>query len=728
MLTWGQDRIVRAEAWIVRGLIVWAAGLMLIFSLGPIFEGPDEIEHYRYIRTLAETHALPDPLGQFRGEYHQAPLYYLLNAPIALLVKGDDFAAIEARRNPYYGAWIDVPGNDNKNIYLHTRAEAFPYDGSGTARAVHLMRLLSVALGTITLIAGYAIFRRLWPADPVRRLLALGIIAFWPQFLYLSGTINNDNLLIALATITLWLLLRGLQDGLTTRGAAALGLALGALLLTKVSAGVIALPVGLALILMQTQDRRAWRRIALAGGIVLLVAGWWYLRNTIRYHDPAGTKAVLTTWKGEVIRPGKLALDIGLERAPFAYETLWARFGQGAVAAASWIYTVFDGLVIATGIGLLTVLFRRRMTRSVVQQGSVLVIFALVWIGALLYWACTAWSGNQGRYLLPGIAAWGALAGCGLDHLLPRRVKLPAALTGIALLGGVAVASLVTCFLPAYRPSAVPDRIARPVTYRFEDTAELIGMSPANPKARPGEVIPLTLYWRALRPGAPTLQAYVHSVESDVVRRDSLPATGNLLASDWRAGQTWAERYVVQIPASAAPQTVYTLVAGLYDPVSGRTLEAVNARGETVAPVVGRIAINGPAHALTPVYRFGSGIGLAAPRLTRQGDQLEVCLSWLSLAATNVDYTVFVHVLGEDGQPVAQSDQQPRNGGYPTGAWRREETIDDCLTLDTPGLPPSGWRVELGLYALNDQGQAVRLPVRDAHGQPVPNDAVQVSQ
>jgi hypothetical protein len=264
------------------------------------------------------------------------------------------------------------------------------------------------------------------------------------------------------------------------------------------------------------------------------------------------------------------------------------------------------------------------------------------------------------------------------------------------------------------------------VSYRFEDTAELIGMSPANPKAHPGDVIHLTLYWRAVGPGVASWQAYVHSVESDVVRRDSLPATGNLLASDWTAGQTWAERYVVQIPASAPPQTVYTLIAGLYDPATGRTLDAVNAQGDPVAPVIGRIAINGPAHKLQPVYRFGSGIGLAQPRLTRQGDQLEVCLSWLSLTSPGVDYTVFVHVLDENSQPIAQTDQQPRSGAYPTGAWGTGETIDDCLTLEVPGLGTSAWHVELGLYALNDQGQAVRLPVRDAHGQPLPNDAVTV--
>ncbi len=36
-------------------VIIFSVCLMVVFSLGPIFEGPDEIEHYRYVRTLIQT-------------------------------------------------------------------------------------------------------------------------------------------------------------------------------------------------------------------------------------------------------------------------------------------------------------------------------------------------------------------------------------------------------------------------------------------------------------------------------------------------------------------------------------------------------------------------------------------------------------------------------------------------------------------------------------------------
>src|SRR5262245_22948865 len=117
----------RLERRIVGLMLVVYVLLALAFSLGPIFEGPDEIEHYRFIRQLAHTLALPDPRTQVRSQYHQAPLYYVIAAPLALLIDDSDFSQIDGRLNPYYPYEIGIPGNDNKNLYLHTRAEAFPY-------------------------------------------------------------------------------------------------------------------------------------------------------------------------------------------------------------------------------------------------------------------------------------------------------------------------------------------------------------------------------------------------------------------------------------------------------------------------------------------------------------------------------------------------------------------------------------------------------------------------
>ncbi len=173
----------RTERALVALLLAAFVALAVGFSLGPIFEGPDEIEHYRYVRALARTGRLPDAalIQSFDtgawGEFHQPILYYALAALPVRALGDDGFDHFEERLNPTYGYRFEVPGNDNKNLFLHARAERFPYAESAIARTVHLLRLLSVAFGAGTALAGYGVFRLLWPDRPDRRLLALAALS-----------------------------------------------------------------------------------------------------------------------------------------------------------------------------------------------------------------------------------------------------------------------------------------------------------------------------------------------------------------------------------------------------------------------------------------------------------------------------------------------------------------------------------------------------------------------
>jgi hypothetical protein len=157
-------------------------------------------------------------------------------------------------------------------------------------------------------------------------------------------------------------------------------------------------------------------------------------------------------------------------------------------------------------------------------------------------------------------------------------------------MGAAAIICLFGYFLPAYRPLAAETVVKVPLSFRFEDTAELIGMSPAQPTAHPGETITITLTWRAIKPTATSLSAFLHSIETDLVRRDSIPGTGNLLSTEWLPGETWSERYIIPIPDNTEPGT-YTLIAGLYDREANHTLNAVDANGNSTTPVIGQLVI-----------------------------------------------------------------------------------------------------------------------------------------
>lgn len=711
-------------------ILILAAFLILSisFSFGPIFEGPDELEHYRFVRELAETRTLPDP-RQHHEEYHQPPLYYALAALIKAPISDADFEQVEV--NPYHlyhnhGEQY-ITGRDNKNHLIHSRAESFPFVQSGTALAVHLVRLLSVTLGVGTLMVCYAIFRLLWPDHPGSRLLALGIVAFWPLVIYMSSVVNNDALTIFLSSLSLLLALRYVCDGPSLLRAMFLGLVLSLALLTKISALLLVIPIGLAVLV---NLRSAWRYALLVLLLVLAIAGWWYVRNVLLYGQ---LSAMDISWPELIIQPGQLSFGDGIIRLGFLYERLWARLGANTIAVAPAIYRFFIVLTIGGLSGAVVGLvrwWRQRgemlWTQPVSRQIAVLGVFAIVLLLATIYHTFTNWAGNQGRFLLPGVAIWAALLAVGLDAWTPRSMRLPVALGFTGLMAAVAAVCLFGYFLPTYRPLPAPAEIAHPLTFRYDDAAELIGIDPELTRARPGETVRITLVWRAIRPTETRLQTYLHSTDPPgrLVRRDSLPATGNLLSTEWLPGQSWAEEYVIPIPADVEEQVAYPLIAGLYDPQAEQALPAIDAGGAQVMPIVGRIAISGPSQTFTPAYRFGESIGLTEPTIVRKSDSIQVCLKWLSMAPASLDYHVFVHLLDAGGGQIAQADFQPRNGLYSTGVWTVGEAIDDCVTLDAPRLPPLGWQVAVGLY---DLATFQRLPVVDANGQSLPNGAVLVS-
>lgn len=720
----------RHERAVVMAILAAFTALALGFSMTPILEGPDEIEHYRYVRTLRQTASLPDPRLPAE-EYYQPPLFYTLAALITLPVDDSDFEATSQRTNPYHlthqpDRW-SIPGNDNKNRLIHSREEAFPYTGSGTALDVHLARLVSVAAGVGTLIAVYAVFRMIWPAHTHLRLLALAVTAFWPQFVFMSAMINNDALSFCLASVSLLLVLRQLRDGPMWRRSILLGVALGAGLLAKVSLGLLAVPVGLAVLM---DLRRAWRHAVLILALALAIGGWWYLRNFLLFGEPTAIGAMYTSWPALRVAPGTLTFRQALDQLALVYARLWARFGANTIAMPPILYRFFDALTLVGLAGFIYRLAQRTRRRErIARHEIVLAAFGLALLAAIVTYTLTNRAGNQGRFLLPGILIWAAILAAGLDALFPARFKVGMAAGSSVVLAAVAVVCLIGYTLPAYRPSPVPAQIAHPLYYNYEGVAELIGIDTNNGHGHPGDAVTITLYWRALTPTATSLQTYVHSAGAELVRRDSLPATGNLLSTEWQAGQTWAEEYVIILPEGER-QIAYPLVAGLYDPQAGRTLTARDSAGNVVTPTVGRVALNGPAESIESDYVFGRIIGLQTPeRISVSGGEVAACLRWNSLAAAPLDYTVFVQLLDGAGVIVAQDDHEPRGGPaldyallpYPTGLWLTGEVVEDCRLLISSEPPGEGWTIAVGLY---DPATGARLPAEDQNGQRLPNDAV----
>ncbi|RLC80825.1 MAG: hypothetical protein DRI61_04945 [Chloroflexi bacterium] len=81
------------------------------------------------------------------------------------------------------------------------------------------------------------------------------------------------------------------------------------------------------------------------------------------------------------------------------------------------------------------------------------------------------------------------------------------------------------------------------------------------------------------------------------------------------------------------------------------------------------------------------------------GKSLLVTLYWKALKEVDISYTVFVHVLDENGNLVAQHDGPPAYGILPTDIWVPGEIIEDPHLVPLPeNLPPGDYTILVGLY------------------------------
>jgi len=79
---------------------------------------------------------------------------------------------------------------------------------------------------------------------------------------------------------------------------------------------------------------------------------------------------------------------------------------------------------------------------------------------------------------------------------------------------------------------------------------------------------------------------------------------------------------------------------------------------------------------------------------------LDVTLYWFALREVATNYKAFVHLVGKDGQIIAQHDGDPVGGFTPTTRWRPGEIIPDRHRLPLPDDTKGMYRLKAGLYRL----------------------------
>ncbi|MFC2037259.1 ArnT family glycosyltransferase [Chloroflexota bacterium] len=664
-----------------------------------------------------------------RQEAAQPPLYYVL-AALVLAPVDTSPAPPGLHVNPY----VDLGYFDsvnNFNAFAHTPEETWPW--SGFVLAVHAVRFLSVALGLGTLACIHASGRLLWVRRTERALLATALVAFLPQFIFLHSAVTNDTLIIFLCSAALWQMVRLWMDKVTPWRLLALGLTIGLAALSKTTGQLLLVLSAVTVMFLVWRDAK-WRLLvqylALLVVPVALLSGWMYWRNWLLYGDISAVNVFVQLAGGDRHFTVRQALaDLGR-----VWQSSIAVFGWMNVVAPTWVYAVWNGLVVLGVLGLvvkgLRVLIDRlsqgRQKRSALDLASVprrwllpclLALWPLLVFGAWLQFAMRT-PADQGRLLFTAILPVALALASGLGQW-SRRWSYPV----VSLLTLVTSVYCVLFLLPqAYvQPTTIeagnipPD--ATRLNYDMGLGVELVASEVPSSSAHPGDLVDLTLYWRnqaVTTTAAVVVPKILGREHAQIGRLPDAHHGGGLYPSTlWPPDKIVRERIRLPLENEIATPTQARLIVEL--------------AGQEGFVEVGSIKVvprTWPRPNKTILAHLGDGIvlseaGVGATTVS-QGSTVPVNLRWQISQAPGKDLVTFVHLGDPTQPPLAQADGLALGGSYPPRLWAAGEVFDDRYDLQLPEDTPQGrYPVHVGLYD-PDTGQRVPVWIDDVRQ---PHDA-----
>ncbi len=437
---------VPCAAWVC-ALVALANGLAWSLIVPP-FQVPDENAHYAYVQQLAERGTLPRqlPVGSGLSPREDQTIDALLtfgivghraNPAPGTEVQQQVIEQIAAENLSAKGSGDALAATPNPPLYYALQAIPYRLAGGNVLDKLTAMRCLSALMGALTVLLVFMFLRELLPASRWAWPAGALLVAFEPLFGFMSGGVNNDDLLYLTGAGVLWAIARAFRRGLTPAGGALIGGFLGAGLISKFTLLGFIPAAALAVVLLAWRAPAEHRRRALAGlvwavGLAAAPALIYVLLNHFvwsRSAIPGGVGSVAGAGgrafhlNEEISHVWQLFLPhLWLNRA-FSYSPFWETWFKGFVGRFGWLDYDFPGWVygVAEGVSLLVgglaiaeLVRRRDALRRRLGELSVYVLAlagVCVVIGVQSYRYLVANGGvfEQARYLLPLLCLYGAV-------------------------------------------------------------------------------------------------------------------------------------------------------------------------------------------------------------------------------------------------------------------------------------------------------------------------------
>ncbi len=304
-------------------------------------------------------------------------------------------------------------------------------------------RLGSLLIGAVVPWVAVLMGRELFPT---RNYLALALpllVVFHPQLVFVNSYTNNDSMATALASVIIFLLIKGVNSGLSAGKAALIGALFGILGLSKHTGLSVAPAVLLGIAIAGYANALSAAQVAgriVAFSLAFITAcGWFFVHNYFEFKgDILGTKTMYESWitilpreNGVVVHPWPKAGQIGWWRyvffdyvGLFGYmdRYLWrplyfVYLGYLLIAAAGWCYRNDDRQNLQDPLAEPTAIEPTAQVRKKNMATWILIAaFPLCNLLANLAATITNVTGPHGRYLFPSELCILALTIAGLSR------------------------------------------------------------------------------------------------------------------------------------------------------------------------------------------------------------------------------------------------------------------------------------------------------------------------
>lgn len=389
----------------------------------PIFEAPDEPDHWQYAVYLRQHRRLPI-YGPEYIEANSPPLYYVLMSPFAVDTE------LPHKPDPGTQPWSIVKRFQNS------------YSDFSKYWPLRVARLMTALLSVVTVLACYWAGLEASQSHTIG-LLAAGLVAFLPQFTFRGMNISNDALVTLLCAVALYLIVRIARRGFTWPVGLVTAVVIALAFLSKVSA--IFMPIPFALVLLS--DKAPWRtRFSRLGVLILsfVIVAPWLIRNQVLYGDPFAGRAMITAVSDLVAVKPLTSSYFDLIFPLFLFHSFIGGFGWMSLWMPEWLYMLFGSLMMFSFIG-----FVIRWIRHGIDSRLAVILLTMPVLSFLIVVNINlTFDQPQGRYLFPALPALAVTGAMGLrsSPVWSKRVMM-IMLSALALLN---VYILATVVVPAY--------------------------------------------------------------------------------------------------------------------------------------------------------------------------------------------------------------------------------------------------------------------------------------